>query len=104
MINKKVALILLSSVLFGGCTLTDSFRSGNAAKDDSTETSLAIMSPAPSASDQELSAMPSTSTSNEVTSLEADINSTTILEEDFSDLEWALSFRPLRDTIDLNRV
>ena len=87
MINKKIALILLTSVLLGGCTLTDSFKSGDAAKDSKPESQMVVASPAPTEADPELSAMPSTSTSNEVTSLEADINSTTILEEDFSDLD-----------------
>lgn len=88
MSKKKIAFVLLSSILLGGCTLTDSFKTGNAAKDAKPEQSAVSASLAPTTTaDPELSAMPSTSGSSDVGSLEADINSTTILEEDFSDLE-----------------
>lgn len=87
MINKKIAFILLSSLLLGGCTLTDSFRTGGAAKDVKPEQKTVTASQTPSPADPELSSMPTTSSSSDVTSLETDINNTTILEEDFSDLE-----------------
>lgn len=86
MITKKIAIVLLSSILLGGCTLTDAFRSGDAAKDVRPEESRSSATPQAS-SDTGLTSMPSTSTSNDISSLEADINSTTILEEDFSNLD-----------------
>ncbi len=82
---KKFAIISISALLLGGCTLTDVFKTDNAAKDVKSEV-VATATPAPSSPDTNLQAMPSTSSQSDVTSLETDINATTILEEDFSDL------------------
>ncbi len=80
---KKLAIITLSSVLLGGCTLTDFLKPGDAAKDAKSES---IMTPSPTP-DTVIESMSSTSTSDDTASLETDINSTTILDEDFSDLD-----------------
>jgi PBP1b-binding outer membrane lipoprotein LpoB len=83
---KKIAIIGISALLLGGCTLTDIFKTNNAAK-DSKSSSVAPGSPSPTSSpDASLEAMPSTSTSSDVSSLETDISNTIILDEDFSDL------------------
>lgn len=83
---KKLAIISLSAVLLGGCNLTDIFQSGNAAKD--SQPVIITSTPIPTSSpDSSLEAMPSTSASDEVTSLETDITNTVILDENFSDLE-----------------
>jgi hypothetical protein len=81
---KKMLILGLSTVILGGCTMTNMFNSNNAAQDSKME---ATESPAPSATpDADLEAMPSTSSSSDDKSLETDINNTTILNEDFSDL------------------
>jgi len=86
---KKLALIALSAVLLGGCTLSTALKTDNAATDaQPTPTPATTMAtPTPMASqDTSLEAMPSTSTSTDVDSLESDINNTKVLDEDFSDL------------------
>lgn len=84
---KKIAFIGVSALLLGGCTLTDIFKTNNAAK-DSKSLVVATSTPAPTSSpDTNLDAIPSTSTSTDVSSLETDINNTKILDEDFSDLK-----------------
>jgi PBP1b-binding outer membrane lipoprotein LpoB len=81
---KKLAIIAFSAVLLGGCTLLDNvLKPGDAAKDAKSDT-VAPPSPTP---DSSLESMPSTSASDDVTSLETDIGATTILDENFSDLE-----------------
>lgn len=80
---KKLAIISLSAVLLGGCTLGEVFKTDNAAKDAKSDS---VMTPSPTP-DSSLESMPATSASDDVTSLETDINATTILDEDFSDLE-----------------
>lgn len=80
---KKLAIITVSSFLLGGCTLGDFLKPGDAANDAKPDST---MSPAPTP-DKSLESMPSTSTSDDASSLELDINNTTILDEDFSDLE-----------------
>lgn len=82
---KKLALITISSLLLGGCTLLDSLRQSDAAQDVKPAI-VATPTPLPS-SDSALQAMPSTAPGTDVTSLETDINSTVILDEDFSDLD-----------------
>lgn len=82
---KKLAFIAISSLLLGGCTLTDYLRGGGAAKD--VQNNQAEIAPSPSLMpDKELEMIPSSSSSNDETSLESDISNTVILEEDFSDL------------------
>ncbi len=76
---KKIMLVFVTALLLGGCTLSDVLRPNQAAKDEATASTL----PSP---DQSLEAMPATSDSSDTASLEADINNTTILEEDFTDL------------------
>lgn len=80
---KKLTFIGLASVILGGCTLTDSLKSGSAVSTKSPDTqeskSVTI--------DKELEVMPSISTSTDTSSLETDIENTKILEEDFSNLD-----------------
>lgn len=83
---KKLAIISASALLLGGCTLGDVFKTGDAARDEKTM-AVATSTPAPVKPDQELEVIPSVSTSTDITSLEADINNTKVLEEDFSDIE-----------------
>lgn len=78
---KKMILVTLFALLLGGCTLGDVFRDDRAAKDEK------IVSQTPSETpDPALTSMPATSESTDPDSLELDINRTTIIEEDFSDL------------------
>ena len=83
---KKLMALAIASILLGGCTLTDVFKTSDAAKDVKTNTAP-TSTPTTISSDTKLEAMPSTTTKNDVTSLEADIDSTIILDEDFSDLD-----------------
>lgn len=81
---KKIAILGISALLLGGCTLRDVFKTGTAVKDEMTATTT---SPTPVATpDAALQAMPSTTTSTDVDSLEKDINNTKILDEDLSDM------------------
>lgn len=82
---KKLALITLSAALLGGCTLGNVLKTNNAAFDEKpgSPTSSAAPTATP---DTSLESMPSTTTGTDDASLETDINSTTILDEDFSDL------------------
>jgi hypothetical protein len=84
---KKIALITLSSLVLGGCTLTDIFKTNNAAMDEKKEV-VATATPAPTymEPDKELDSMKQNSASTDVTSLETDVNNTIILTEDFSDI------------------
>ncbi len=79
---KKIVTITLSAALLGGCTLGDLLKPGDAAKDARSDV---VASPSPTP-DTSLDAMPTTSSGSDDASLETDINSTTILDEDFSDL------------------
>lgn len=85
---KKIAVITLASLALGGCSLKDMLSQGNAVMDENKQESVATSTPAPTymEPDEELESMKQNSSSNDITSLEADINSTTILQEDFSDL------------------
>lgn len=83
---NKLAIITISALLLGGCTLGDIFKTGDAAKDEKSM-AVATSTPVPAKSDQELEVIPSVSTSTDMSSLEADINNTKVLEEDFSDIE-----------------
>lgn len=85
MINK-LAIITLSALLLGGCTLNNIFKSSDAAKDEKS-TAVATSTPAPPVPDQELEVIPSVTTGSDTSSLEADINNTKVLEEDFSDIK-----------------
>jgi hypothetical protein len=85
MINK-LAIITISALLLGGCTLGDVFKTGDAAKDEKSM-AVATSTPAPVRQDQELEVIPSVSTGSDTSSLEADINNTKVLEEDFSDIK-----------------
>lgn len=76
----KIAVVTLFTLILGGCTLTDYFKPNQSATDQQSPDTTMV-------EDQTLEAMPSTSSESDVDSLEADINSTVILEEDFSDLE-----------------
>lgn len=83
---KKLALITLSATILGGCTLGDVLKTNKAAVDE--KSAAPVSSLAPSATpDQSLESMPATSKETDAASLEADINSTTILDEDFSDIK-----------------
>lgn len=77
---KKLLLVILAAIFLGGCTLLSSLTGNQAASDQQTG-SLASSAP-----DAALDAMPSPGTGTDEKSLEVDINSTTILDEDFSDL------------------
>ncbi|MEI8232129.1 MAG: hypothetical protein WCG44_00115 [bacterium] len=82
---KKIAIIAVSALLLGGCTLTDVFKTSDAAKDQKPV--VATSTPAPTTSaDISLEAIPAPATATDVDSLEKDINNTKVLEEDFSDL------------------
>lgn len=84
---KKLALLGLSAVLLGGCTLGNALKTGDAAQDSLPE-ATATATAAPTATpDREIESMPSTSPGNDEQSLETDINNTVILDEDFSDLD-----------------
>lgn len=83
---KKLAIITLSAILLGGCTLTDAFKTGDAAQDIKSEV-VATSTPAPASPDPELGAMPSTSALSDDKSLETDLDNTKILDEYFSDLQ-----------------
>lgn len=78
---KKMILVTLSALLLGGCTLGDVFRGDRAAKDEAIAPQTPSETPDPA-----LTTMPATSESTDTDSLELDINSTTIIEEDFTDL------------------
>ena len=78
---KKLAILTCSTILLGGCSLQNIMNLGNAAKDTQSPEATVTTSP-----DAQLQAMPSTAPSNDDKSLETDINNTTILDEDFSDL------------------
>jgi hypothetical protein len=80
---KKLAIIGLTSMVLGGCTLTDSLKSGSAVSTKSLETQESK----PVVDDKELEIIPSTSKSTDSSSLETDIENTKILEEDFSNLD-----------------
>lgn len=81
---KKLAILSISALLLGGCTLSDVFKTGTAVKD---EKPISAVSPTPVATpDTDLQAIPSTTTSTDVDSLEKDISNTKILDEDLSDM------------------
>lgn len=86
---KKLAILSLSTVILGGCSLQTMVKTNDAAKDS--------QSPAPAMTKPEatvttspdaalLQANPSTSPANDDKSLETDINNTNVVKEDFSDL------------------
>ncbi len=80
---KKIAIISFSAILLGGCTLREVLQTGTAVKDEKVEAS-----PSPVASpDVELDTMSATTTSTDIDGLEADINSTKILDEDLSNMD-----------------
>ena len=81
---KKLIIVSLSAVLLGGCTLLDSLKTGDAARDAKPQV-VETSTPTPSI-DPELQTIPSPASGTDTTSLETDINSTTILDENFSDL------------------
>lgn len=81
---KKIALITLSSLLLGGCTLGNYLKPNEAAT-DAKNIPVATATPVPT-SDQSLDSVPATSSETDDTSLETDLNNTAILDEDFSDL------------------
>jgi hypothetical protein len=85
---KKIAIVALASLALGGCSLKDMFKN-NSAVTDENQNAVASSTPIPdyTESDEDLGKMKKTSSSTETTSLESDINSTVILEEDFSDLK-----------------
>lgn len=83
---NKLILVLVAALVLGGCTL------GAGMTKQSAQDSSAPMSPSPTVQasmlpDAELEAMTKTSTETDVASIEKDLNETSILEEDFSDLE-----------------
>lgn len=80
---NKLILILASAFILGGCTL-----SSQLFESTPNETNTVVASPTPTPlPDPELQAMPSPHTDSDPDSIEADLESTLILEEDFSDLE-----------------
>ena len=81
---KKIMIVTLASLTLGGCSLDLKTLMGEGAVSDQQE-ALATATPAPTA-DPELGAMASPGTGSDEASLETDINGTTILNEDFSDL------------------
>lgn len=85
---KKIAVVTLASLALGGCNLKDIFKTNSAVMDEKKETVVATSTPAPTymEPDKDLDSMKQTSSSTDATSLETDINGTTILQEDFSDL------------------
>ena len=85
---KKLAIISLASLALGGCTLGDMLQTNSAVMDEKQESVVATSTPAPTVMtpDKDLDSMKQNSSSTEVTSLETDINGTTIIQEDFSDL------------------
>ena len=84
---KKIAIITLASLALGGCSLKDMLKTNTAVMDEKKEV-VATSTPVPIVipSDKDLDSMKQTSSSTDVTSLETDIKGTTILPEDFSDL------------------
>lgn len=84
----KIAIVGVSALLLGGCTLTDVFKTNTAVNDVASPMPVATTTPAPSPSeDPQLKAMPSTTSASDDKSLETDINNTTILKEDFSNVK-----------------
>lgn len=85
---KKIAFVTLASLALGGCNLTDLLKSNTAVMDEKKESVVATSTPAPTIlePDKDLDNMKPNSSSTDVTSLETDINGTTILQEDFSNL------------------
>lgn len=82
---SKLTIILLATLFLGGCNLT--WPSPNAASDTQSPTPYVASSPVPQQVDPELDEVKETSSDTDVTSIEADLNNTVILQEDFSDLE-----------------
>lgn len=85
---KKIAIITIASLTLGGCSLKDMLNTNKAVMDENQESVATIATPEPTymEPDTELDSMKQNSSSTDVTSLETDINATTILQEDFSDL------------------
>lgn len=81
---KKVMIVTLASLVLGGCSLDLKTLMGEGAVSDQQE-AVATATPGPTA-DPELQAQPSPGTGTDEKTLETDVNNTTILEEDFSDL------------------
>jgi PBP1b-binding outer membrane lipoprotein LpoB len=79
---KKITLLALSAMFLGGCTLTDLLQSNQAATDQQSQ-AVATATPAPAT---EFATVPPLSPSTDVDSLEADLNNTVILDEDYSDI------------------
>jgi hypothetical protein len=82
---KKILVVSLAALALGGCSLDLKTLMGEGAVSDEQQVT-ATTTPAP-ATDTSLEAMPSPGTGSDDATLETDVNSTTILEEDFSDLE-----------------
>lgn len=82
---QKLWIVLAAGVFLGGCSVADLSKQKEAASDE--QAVVATPSSTPATIDSELSSVPSPETSNEVESLEKDIEGTQIFEEDFSDLE-----------------
>lgn len=82
---NKPLLVLVAALLLGGCTLGANLQ-GKSATDALSPTPTATPTATPP-SDTELEKMTPTSTGTDASSIEADLSSTVILEEDFSDLD-----------------
>ncbi len=81
---KKIFMLFLASFMLGGCTLIP--RSDRAATDMASP--VPTITPTPTLDpDPELGAMASPTTQDDTASITTDLNSTVILDEDFSDLE-----------------
>ncbi|GAB4026180.1 MAG: hypothetical protein Fur0011_0920 [Candidatus Microgenomates bacterium] len=79
---NKFIIILTTAILLGGCTL------GSKMTKKSEINSTPDASPTSSVfPDTDLDSLPATTTSSDISSIEQDLNTTVILEEDFSDLE-----------------
>jgi hypothetical protein len=78
---KRLLILATLALALGGCSLQNQAATDTGAAVASPDTVVA--SPAP---DTELNAVPSPGTGSDTASLEQDVNSTVILDEDFSDL------------------
>ena len=85
---KKIGLIALAALALGGCSLTAFTGTNTAVSDQKQSEVMATSTPVPTASpDTQLQAVPATSSNTDAASLETDINNTTILNEDYSDIK-----------------
>lgn len=78
---NKLLVLVIASILLGGCTLNQYFGKGDAARDSQ-------LSPSPSlVATPTTSPEPSLGTGTDESSIELDLDATIIEKEDFSDLD-----------------